>query len=148
MLRPQRKRSQDKKVKGTLRKVNSLHRHAFPFHFYTEQYISSCRSARWAKFIFSKSAISQMHSSSAAGRETFVSHNPGRVAGHPSITGWKTAPRASGADDAALVLFPDSGGIMLSGVAELSVFSIQNGNTSKKERCHEVAGLIVLRSVG
>jgi len=35
---------------------------------------------------------------------------------------------------------------MLSGVAELSVFSIQNGNTSKKERCHEVAGLIVLRS--
>jgi hypothetical protein len=48
-----------------------------------------------------------------------------RVNAHPSITGWKTAPRASGADDAASVLFPDSGGIMLSGVAELSVFSIQ-----------------------
>jgi len=44
---------------------------------------------------------------------------------HPSITGWKTAPRASGADDAALSPFSDSGGIMLSGVAELSVFSIQ-----------------------
>jgi hypothetical protein len=49
----------------------------------------------------------------------------GRLTAHPSITGWKTAPHASGADDAASVLFPDSGGIMLSGVAELSVFSIQ-----------------------
>ncbi|MGD0446728.1 MAG: hypothetical protein ABSA39_22560 [Edaphobacter sp.] len=37
----------------------------------------------------------------------------------------KTAPRTSGADDAASVLFSNSGGIMLSGVAELSVFSIQ-----------------------
>jgi hypothetical protein len=37
----------------------------------------------------------------------------------------ETAPRASGADDAASVLFSDSGGIMLSGVAELSVFGIQ-----------------------
>ena len=52
-------------------------------------------------------------------------HSSGRVTAHPSITGWKTAPRASGADDAASVLFPDSGGIMLSGVAELTVFSIQ-----------------------
>jgi hypothetical protein len=43
---------------------------------------------------------------------------------HPPIPGWKTAPRASGANDAASVLFSDSGGIMLSGVAELSVFSI------------------------
>ena len=51
MLWPQRKRSQDKKVEGTLWKVNSLHRHAFPFHFYTEQYISSCRSARGVKVI-------------------------------------------------------------------------------------------------
>jgi hypothetical protein len=42
-----------------------------------------------------------------------------RVTAHPSITGWKTAPRASGADDAASVLFR-----------------------------HEVAGLIVLRSFG
>jgi hypothetical protein len=47
------------------------------------------------------------------------------ITAHPSITGWKTAPRASGADDAASVLFSDSGGIMLSGVAELSVFSMQ-----------------------
>jgi hypothetical protein len=43
----------------------------------------------------------------------------GRVTAHPSITGWKTAPRAFGADDAASVLFR-----------------------------HEVAGLIVLRSFG
>ena len=47
------------------------------------------------------------------------------ITAHPSIIGWKTAPRASGADDAASVLFSDSDGIMLSGVAELSVFSIQ-----------------------
>jgi hypothetical protein len=72
----------------------------------------------------------------------------GRLTAHPSITGWKTAPRASGADDAASVLFPDSGGIMLSGVAELSVFSIQIEIRPKKERRHEVAGSIVLRSFG
>jgi hypothetical protein len=70
-------------------------------------------------------AKSPMHSSSVAGREIFVSHNSGRVTAHPSITGWKTAPRASGADDVASVLFFDSGGIMLSGVAEFSVFSMQ-----------------------
>jgi hypothetical protein len=68
---------------------------------------------------------SPTHSSSVSGREIFVSHNSGWITGNPSITGWKTAPRASGADDAASVLFSDSGGIMLSGVAELSVFSIQ-----------------------
>ena len=70
-----------------------------------------------------------------------------RVTAHPSITGWKTAPRASGADDAASVLFPDSGGIMLSGVAELSVYSIQMEIRPKEPR-NEVAGLIVLRSFG
>jgi hypothetical protein len=37
---------------------------------------------------------------------------------------------------------------MLSGVAELSVFSIQMEIRPKKECCHEVAGLIVLRSFG
>jgi hypothetical protein len=57
----------------------------------------------------------------------FEAANPDTVemTAHPSITGWKTAPRASGADAAASVLFHDSGGIVLSGVAELGVFSIQ-----------------------
>jgi hypothetical protein len=70
------------------------------------------------------------------------------ITARPSNTGWKTAPRASGADDAALSPFSDSGGIMLSGVAELTVFSIQMEIRPKKELRHEVAGLIVLRSFG
>ena len=46
MLRPECKRSQDKEVQSALRKIDSLGRHVFPFHFYMEQYTSSCRSAR------------------------------------------------------------------------------------------------------
>jgi hypothetical protein len=68
---------------------------------------------------------SPMRSLSTPSGEFFDFRSSGRMTGHPSITGWKTAPRASGADDAASVLFSNSGGIMLSGVAELSVFSIQ-----------------------
>jgi hypothetical protein len=74
-----------------------------------------------------------MHSSSVADREIIVFQGSGRVTAHPSITGWKTAPRASGAD-------VRSGGI--------ECIQHPNGNTSKKERCHEVGGLIVLRSFG
>jgi hypothetical protein len=51
------------------------------------------------------------------------------VTARPSITGRKTAPPATGADDAASVNFSYSGGIMLSGVAELSVFAYANGMT-------------------
>jgi hypothetical protein len=40
------------------------------------------------------------------------------------------------------------GGISLPRLAELRVFSTQMENTSEKERCYEVAGLIVLRSQG
>ena len=46
MLGPECKRSQDKEVESTLRKVNSLDWHTLPFRFYTEQYTSSCRSTR------------------------------------------------------------------------------------------------------
>jgi hypothetical protein len=64
-------------------------------------------------------AVVALTNSNAANPDTV------EMTAHPSITGWKTAPRASGADAAASVLFHDSGGIMLSGVAELGVFSIQ-----------------------
>ena len=46
VLRTKRERSQDKEVESTLRKVDPLGWHVFPFRFYTEQYSSSCRSAR------------------------------------------------------------------------------------------------------
>ncbi len=46
MLRTKRERSQDKEVESTLRKGYPLRWHVFPFRFYTEQYSSSCRSAR------------------------------------------------------------------------------------------------------
>src|SRR5215469_12055982 len=44
VLRTKRERAQDQEVESTLRKVDPLHWHVFPFRFYKEQYSSSCRS--------------------------------------------------------------------------------------------------------
>ncbi len=57
MLGAESERSQDQEVESTLRKVNSSPRHALPFHFYTEPYTASCRSARGVVFVFLVAAV-------------------------------------------------------------------------------------------
>jgi hypothetical protein len=101
VLGPERERSQDKKIKSTLRQVNPLGRHALPFSFYIRPYtgfLSKCKERPPSKTRQSLSGLFwELPSQNPKGLRAATQNGPspgGRaVLGHPLIRAFDAVKR-------------------------------------------------------